>query len=228
MHVNNPNDFPLRERKKARTRLSILDAVIQRLYSHPLADITIDMICGDVQISKGTFFQYFPQKSDVLVLYGLLWNLEAMWYAARSGRVTPGLEAIEHIFRELGRKVEEHPRLWMEIIALRAYKPKEFALMGGTDTDQVSTVERYLRFPDFEGIESVKEGNFRQLFLLNLKAAAANGELPEKTDLETCYMSLACFFYGVPLMSFGIEPVQCTDAYLKQIHLLWKSLGARI
>jgi AcrR family transcriptional regulator len=48
--------FPLRDRKKAVTRLAILDAVINRLDGKPLADITIEEICEDVQISRGTFF----------------------------------------------------------------------------------------------------------------------------------------------------------------------------
>lgn len=223
--MNDPREFPLRERKKAYTRLSILDSVVRHLRTHSLADITVEMVCADVQISRGTFFQYFPQKSDVLVLYGLLWNLEAMWYATKSGEVTPGIEAIDSIFRELGRKVEEHPRLWMEIISLRAHKPNDFALMGAGGSDQVSTVERYIRFPDCRGIESVPEGNFRRLFLLNLNAAVQRGELPRETDLETCYMSLACIFYGVPLMSYSLAEVRCAEAYREQLRLLWKGLG---
>ena len=220
-------EFPLRERKKAQTRLSILDAVIELLYDKPLVNITVEEICDGIQISKGTFFQYFPQKTDVLVLYGLLWNLEAMWLVTKSPKISPGLDAINYIFKDLGKKVEDHPTLWMEIIAVRALQPQKFAQMGSRETDQVNTVERLIRFPKLKGIESIPEGNFRQFFLLNLQTAIEKKELAKKTDIETAYMSLACIFYGVPLMSFDKKPLNCADAYKDQLGLLWKGLGVR-
>jgi AcrR family transcriptional regulator len=225
--LTNIKNFPLRERKKAKIRLGILDAVIDRLYSKSLDDIKVEEICDDVQISKGTFFQYFPQKTDVLVLYGLLWNLEAMWYTTKSPNISPGLSAIEYIFTTLSQKVDQHPRLWMDIIAIRALQPHKFAQMGSRETDQVSTVERLIRFPKLKGIESIPEGNFSGLFYLNLEAAIKKGELPKETDLNTVHMSLACIFYGVPLMSFDKETINCSDAYQNQLHLLWKGVGAR-
>ena len=226
--VNHLKKFPLRERKKAQTRLSILDSVINLLHDKPLSNITIEEICDEIQISKGTFFQYFPQKTDVLVLYGLLWNLEAMWLVTKSPKIAPGLDAINYIFKELGKKVEAHPRLWMEIIAIRAHQPQKFAQMGSRETDQVNTVERLIRFPKLRGIESIPEGNFRQFFLLNLKAAIEKGELPETTDIETAYMSLACIFYGVPLMSFDKQSDGCSDAFKNQLSILWNGLKGGI
>jgi AcrR family transcriptional regulator len=131
--LTNLKKFPLRERKKAQTRLSLLDAVINRLYDNPLANITIEEICDDVEISKATFFLYFPQKTDVIVLYGLLWNLEALWMVTHSPKIKPGLGALESVFKWNGQKVDDHPRLWMEIVAIRALEPQslpKWAAMG--------------------------------------------------------------------------------------------------
>jgi AcrR family transcriptional regulator len=218
--------FPLRDRKKAVTRLAILDAVINRLDGKPLADITIEEICEDVQISRGTFFQYFPQKTDVLVFYGLLWNLEAMWTATCSSEVASGMHAIEQMFKSLGQEVETHPRLWMEIVSVRALQPEKFAAMGTRETDQIPEVERLIRFPGLPGIESIPEGNFRQFFLHNLNAAVEKKELPAATDIETAFLSLASTFYGIPLMSFDKSPVRCSAAFENQLALLWKGLKA--
>lgn len=220
--------FSLRERKKAQTRLSILDAVIKRLYDNPLVNITVEEICDDVQISKGTFFQYFPQKTEVLVLYGLLWNLEALWLATKAPNISPGIHALEYVFKKHSQKVDEHPRLWMEIIAIRALEPRTFAQMGSRERDKISPAERAIRFPDFKGIESIPEGNFKRLFQGNLQAAIEKGELPVGTDVESAYLSLACIFYGVPLMSFDKPKMNCAGAYQKQLRTLWKGLGARI
>jgi AcrR family transcriptional regulator len=218
--------FSLRDRKKAQTRLSILDAVIHRLYEKPLVNITIEEICDDVEISKGTFFLYFPQKTDVLVLYGLLWNLEALWMVTKNPKVTLGLGALEYIFNWNGQKVDDHPRLWMEIIAIRALEPQKFAQMGRNGTDQVSHVERAIRFPKLKGIETIPEGNFKRLFHSNLRAAIEKGELHKSTDIDSAFMSLACIFYGVPLMSFDKPKINCASAYRDQLQLLWKGLGA--
>ena len=148
-----------------------------------------------------------------------------MWLVTKSPKITPGLNAIKYIFKDLGKKVEDHPTLWMEIIAVRALQPQKFAQMGSRETDQVSSVERLIRFPKLKGIESIPEGNFRQFFLLNLQAAVEKRELPKKADIETAYMSLACIFYGVPLMSFDKKPLKCVNAYRDQLDLLWKGMG---
>ncbi len=216
--------IPLRERKKATTRLAILNAVIDLLEERRLGDITIDEICEEVQISKGTFFQYFPQKTSVLVLFGLLWNLEAMWRVTKAPGAQLGLEAIESMFEKLGQQVEEHPHLWAEIISVRALQPEAFSRMGAAGISQITKAERLINFPDLEGIESVKEGNFKQFFELNLEAAKEQGKLPADTDIAPVYLSLACIFYGVPLMSFEKDPMNCSENYLKQVRQLWRSL----
>lgn len=218
--------FSRRDRKKAQTRLSLLDAVINRLYDNPLANITIEVICDDVDISKGTFFQYFPQKTDVLVLYGLLWNIEALWMVTNSPKISPGLGALEYIFKWNGQKVDDHPRLWMEIIAIRALEPQKFALMGRNGTDQIRHVERAIRFPKLKGIDAIPEGNFKRLFHINLQAAIEKGELPKHTDIDSAFMSLACIFYGVPLMSFDKPNMNCASAYRDQLQMLWKGIGS--
>ncbi|MFV0436377.1 MAG: TetR/AcrR family transcriptional regulator [Desulfopila sp.] len=217
----------LRERKKAQTQFAILDAVIALLAQKSLDKVTVEEICAAVQISKGTFFQYFPQKTDVLVLYGLLWNLEAMWLVSRSAKVVPGLAAIDYIFSRLAEKIENHPRLWMEVIAVRAYQPHKFAQMGAADKPRLSAAQRTIRFPEFDGIESIPEGNFRQLFLFNLKAAVQNGEIAGDTDLETVYMALSCIVYGVPLMTFEKKNVRLKSFFNRQLALLWRGIGAR-
>ena len=79
---------------------------------------------------------------------------------------------------------------------------------------------------DLEGIESIPEGNFRRLFLINLEAAVKKGELPKTVDIDTASMSLACIFYGVPLMISDKHPMKSSDVYSHQLRLLWAGLRA--
>ena len=90
----------------------------------------------------------------------------------------------------------------------------------------VSQAERLLRFPDFDGIETIPEGTFHSIFRVNLRDAIANNELPNSTDIEEVILSLACIFYGVPLMLADRAPKNLQAAYSHQVRLLWTGLRA--
>ena len=72
-------DIPLQQRKQARTRLALLDATIELMREKSLANITVEEICREVEVSKGTFFRYFPRKVDLIFYYIRLRNIEVIW-----------------------------------------------------------------------------------------------------------------------------------------------------
>jgi len=90
----------------------------------------------------------------------------------------------------------------------------------------VSQAERLLRFPDLDGIESIPEGTFHSIFRHNLQAAVKKSELPDSIDIDDVVLSLACIFYGVPLMLADRAHKNLSAAYSLQIHLLWTGLRA--
>ena len=60
-------NFGLREKKHAQTKLAILTEFITHLESgKPIDELSNKEICNRVNISEATFYNYFPQKKEIL------------------------------------------------------------------------------------------------------------------------------------------------------------------
>ncbi len=221
-------NFPLRERNKARTRLSIIDAFLVRLENKNFDDITIDEICDDVQISKGTFFNYFPRKIDMILYNALLWNLEAMWLTTKRPGASPGLPSIDYIFAWFAETIKKHPLFFLELIALRSRKPEEINKLDEPGSRRVSSAERVLRFPELQEITSIKAGNYSHILRIQLEAAIKKEELPDNIDIEAVILSLGIILYGVPLMLINQNPEKLAKTYLYHLNLFWAGLKTTV
>ncbi|HXN98806.1 MAG TPA: TetR/AcrR family transcriptional regulator [Candidatus Acidoferrales bacterium] len=60
---------PRRERKKAAVRAHILSTAIQLFSQHGLDSVTVDQIADAADIGKGTIYNYFSTKEDIVVAF---------------------------------------------------------------------------------------------------------------------------------------------------------------
>ncbi|MFJ3616234.1 MULTISPECIES: TetR/AcrR family transcriptional regulator [Streptomyces] len=65
MTVEIPSPLPLRERKKLRTRQTLIAAALELFGAHGFDGVTLDGLCEAAEVSKRTFFRYFAGKEDV-------------------------------------------------------------------------------------------------------------------------------------------------------------------
>ena len=64
------SSLSLRDLNFAKTRYSILQAFLKIVKVKEYENITIDEICNTAEISRGTFFNYFPSKEHIYTYYG--------------------------------------------------------------------------------------------------------------------------------------------------------------
>jgi AcrR family transcriptional regulator len=64
------DEVGLRERKKQRTRQALIEAALRLFDEQGYEETTVDQISAAAEISRRTFFSYFPSKEDLL-LFGM-------------------------------------------------------------------------------------------------------------------------------------------------------------
>lgn len=104
----------LRERKAAATRAALAKAVFERLGQRPLSEITVEECAADANVSRMTFFNYFPTKERALDFWLARWSYELTAMSSRTN--ARGLRALLQVFDEMGDRVAAHP-----LAALRMY-----------------------------------------------------------------------------------------------------------
>jgi AcrR family transcriptional regulator len=217
--------FSLRERKFARTKLALLQAALERMRGKKLDEIPVKELCDEVEISEATFFNYFPKKSDLLHYLIKVWTIEVAWQAKSVVGEECGLSFIEQVFDYTGKRLAEHPRLMLEIIAHMALEPHASACPK--TNPELSLAEKLQAFPECAGVECVPELALPEVFRAPLERAVARGELPEKADIEAAVLGLLGIFFGVPLWLGPRESEQIRPAYHRQLKLLWAGLRCR-
>ena len=98
----------LRERKKAQTREALAEAALQLFADKGFEHVTVDEIADTAQVSRRTYFRYFPTKEAVVFpdRERRLLQFQEM-LASRSADEAP-LETVRRALMELARDYEEN------------------------------------------------------------------------------------------------------------------------
>lgn len=66
-YVQESGDPGLRERKRLATAAAIEEAAVRLVLEHGYTEVTIDRICESANVSRRTFFNYFPSKEAAVL-----------------------------------------------------------------------------------------------------------------------------------------------------------------
>lgn len=208
----------LRERKFARTRLKLANALVRNLEKASLEDIAVRDLCEEVEISEATFFNYFPRKLDLLDYYTQLWMLDVSWQCHYSDK--QGLAAVAASFELMAQAFQKQAGVMSEIIARQALQREK------PEPVEVGLAERMIAYPDRAGIEELPIGGVDKAWLPALEQAMRTGELPPNVHMPTVMVGLAAIFYGVPLVLRQGNVAAISNMYGQQLQVFWAGVSA--
>jgi AcrR family transcriptional regulator len=210
----------LREKKHAKTKVALTMAFVEKLKSARLEDISIKAVCDSIDVSEGTFYNYFPAKIDLIYYYHQLMLLKIICETEKRAKDSSALHRID-VFMDVLAEELNHPYLHYEVISIlvgQKVKPKHM---------DISSAERLYAFSQSKGIEDIPAMSLDDFLHKNLKEAAQQGELPPGVDLNDIMIFLLTIIVGVPL-AISYENFNTLGPYYKkQLSFLWKGLGRK-
>jgi hypothetical protein len=213
-------EYSLREKKHAKTKLAIMQALMQRLRHKRFDTISIRELCQDTEIAEGTFFNYYPEKIDVINYYICLTTLKMTWLAQKEA--TPGkyLSLIESLFSHVS-DFHFNNNVSFQILSVllsRLQKPRNII---------ISSLEKKLAFPDYPGIEDIPVMLLGDWIKQYIHLAIKNNELPSNTNINDMIISLMTIVSGTSL-AMQLEKDRSNNYhYLRQLKAVWQVFGAK-
>lgn len=217
----NQNKYSLREKKHAKTKITIVNAFIARLEKARFEDISIREICKNIDISEGTFFNYFPEKIDIINYYMNLMFLKVISNARKDAPQGKYIPLINAIFARMTEDLLNHHNIVYQLISLmivQQEKPKTVA---------ISNLERQIFFPGYEGTEDIQVMLVDDFLRKCLIGAVKNGELPKDIKIDDVLVSLMTILSGTLLAAKFAAIKDESYHYMRQLRLLWNGLGVK-
>jgi AcrR family transcriptional regulator len=213
------SDFTLREKKYAKTKLALANEFMNRMKTTRLAEISIKEACQAVEISEGTFYNYFPHKIDLVFYFNKIKLLRLIWDIKNNKKEMDALETIEYVFDVIADDMQE-PFLFYEIISL--YTMEHVRPDKNTD---LTPAEKYYALPDCPGIEDISIVSLEDFFSRLLTQAQNNGQLSFDIPVSDIVLLLISMVVGMPLVLDMKDLGALKQLYRTQLTLLWKGLG---
>ncbi len=189
------------DRRRAERKAELYRIALELFVEHGFDKVRVQDITAAADVSKGTFFNYFPSKEHLLVEYrqSLLDSIHDFGEALE-GDSARGL--LKQYFRKLARRIkaegERYGMLLKEVIA----RPHLVA-------------------------QAERQGSARSYFMRYLEVGRAAGEIPEDCDLELLAQTLRDLWAGVSTHWLMEQPaVSLETQMMRRLDFLFDLLEA--
>jgi AcrR family transcriptional regulator len=215
-------DVSLREKKFALKKVEILKIMLEKTETKSLDELSIKEISDVAMISEGTFFNYFPKKTDLLVYFIQMWSIEAVYLTERKYGKTSGLKKIESFIQHsFNNETIGNNRIMYEILSYQALNAQGIYI----DLKSISDAEKIIAFPYHNDIEKLELTSFENIIIDYIIQAIELGELPKHTDVGKLMIILGSLFFGLPLV-LKKHPEMLADSLSSTLQAIWTALKA--
>jgi AcrR family transcriptional regulator len=186
-------ELSLRERKAAKLKLLILTMAKEMLLKKDFNDIHVTAICKEANISKVTFFRYFPQKEDLLLYFMRVWSFEIS--ISLQKQELKGIKAVKYIYDRYGDLCERYNSMILHLIKYHAASSKVLKPIS------IKKAEKHMLFPNFEDIEQKEVLAFDKLLEKYLLEAIFQTEITKSSNVNDMVSMLLTTTYGSILVA---------------------------
>jgi AcrR family transcriptional regulator len=207
----------VRENKSARIKLSILNSTLELIEQSSFEKVHVSQICKKVDISKVTFFKYFPQKEDIVRYYYKVWCFHRAVELSMDHR--SGLDGIRFLFDQIAKSYLIHPGLFLGLVSFYAkidMPVRPFPL---------KRAERELLYPNIENINDIEMLSMDQLFENFLLEAIFSKEITKTGDVKKMVIMVNSILFGSMLTAHLRQEEQSSFIFKQNLELFIESLN---
>jgi len=201
--------LPLREIKKARSKITLFQAGLDLIGKKSFKEVKLEDICEKAEVSKVTFFKFFPQKEDLLIYFMRLWLTDRLIEFKLHPR--RGIEAIRHLFRSVAESAKQRPGLMLSLIGFLS----EVNMHPKMPT--LSEAEIQILYPGKESLVDAEPPNLGLLFYRFIEEAKEDGDIPGRLPTDDLVKAMFTIFYGAYLTAHLYNSDQFMEFY--DLHL---------
>jgi len=201
--------LPLREIKKARSKIAILNATFELIGETSFREVKLEDICRKAEVSMVTFFKFFPQKEELLIYFMRLWLTDRLIEL----RLQPkrGIEAIRHLFHTVASGASRKPGLMLSLIGYLS----EVSMHPNMPV--LSEAEIQILYPGKEDLVDAEAPNLGELFYRFIEEAKEDGDIPDRFPTDDLVKAMFTIFYGAYLTAHIYSSNQFMEFY--DLHL---------
>ncbi|NLK20605.1 MAG: TetR family transcriptional regulator [Epulopiscium sp.] len=220
------DSFSLREINFAKTRLKILQVVKERVLEKDFEEVTVDEICRYAEISRGTFFNYFPTKNDIFKYYIRIWKIKMGLEMAKLNFKEKTAEGkLIVLYSKLIGENKEFPGFFRNYLK-HIIDAKEI-----DDEIKLTQAEFAYEFPeeelDIDEIEALNSLSLDKILKNILNEGIIKGEFKKDLDVENSSMFLiSIFFSPIIIYRFMSESYDLREYYEYTLDHLFQTIKA--
>lgn len=185
--------FTLRERKRSKLRLALLESLLSLLENMDLPEISVEMICARAETNKVTFFQNFKHKDQLLDYFVCKWGYDRS-FEIETGKHA-GYEGLKSVFSSISRD----PLSLKIMVSLVSY----YTRVAEVPEMPVISACEYELFNSEAFAKNVQPRNLEQIFIHYLSQIPQIQQKKHKNILQLLVTAL----YGVPVqMHLKLKP----------------------